>query len=145
MICQYEYKDGILFVTFPEIVSDNDFHLVSMEFEIIEKEYSVVPNFIVSLKNVNTFNGDYHSVQNLAKQRAQKSFPNNILEAILVTNDFQMGFARMYQTVNDNPHLTIKIFKDEPKAIEWIKSNDTRLTSRSSVTLQPPTRKGFEC
>jgi hypothetical protein len=132
MICQYEYKDDILFVTFPETLSDNDFRLVNEEFEIIEKEYSVVPNFIVSLNNVKTFSGDYHSVQKLAKQRAEKTFPNNIFEAILVTNDFQMGFARMYQTVNDNPQLTIEIFKDEAKAIEWIKSKDTRLTRRSS-------------
>jgi hypothetical protein len=124
--------DGILFVTFPETLSDNDFRLINEEIEIIEEEYSVVPNFIVSLNNVKTFNGNYYSVQKLAKQRTEKIFPNNIIEAILVTNDFQMGFARMYQTVNDNPQLTIKIFKDEAKAIEWIKSNDTRLTSSSS-------------
>ena len=129
MICKYENKDGILFVTLPETLSDNDFRLINQEIEIIEAEYSIIPNFIVNLKNVKTFNGDYTSVQKLAKQRTERTFPNNILEAILVANDFQMGFARMYQTVNDNPQLTIKIFKDEAKAIEWIKSNDTRLTS----------------
>jgi len=132
MICQYKYKDGILFITFPETLSDNDFRLVNEEFENIEKQYSVVPNFIVSLNNVKTFNGDYHSVQKLATQRAEITFPNKILEAILVTNDFQMGFARMYQIVNNNPQLTVEIFKDEAKAIEWIKSNDTCLTSGSS-------------
>jgi hypothetical protein len=129
MICQYEYKDGILFVTFPETLSNNDFRLINKEIEIIEEEYSVIPNFIVSLNNVKTFIGDYFSVQELARQRAEITYPNNIMEAILVTNDFQMGFARMYQTVNDNPQLTIKIFKDEVKAVDWIKSNDTRLTS----------------
>jgi hypothetical protein len=126
MICQFEYNDGIVFVTFPETLSDNDFRLINMEIEIIEKEYSVVPNFIVRLNTVKTFNGNYFSVQALARQRAEITYPNTILEAIVVTNDFQMGFARMYQTVNDNPQLTIKIFKDEAKAIDWIKSNDTR-------------------
>jgi hypothetical protein len=133
MICQYEYKNGILFVTFPETLSDNDMRLINKEIEIIEEEYSVVPNFVVSLNNVKTFIGEYFSVQELARQRAEKTYPNNILEAILVTNDFQMGFARMYQTVNSNPQLTIKIFKDEAKAIDWIKSNDTRPTSASPL------------
>jgi hypothetical protein len=131
MICQYKYKDGILFVTFPETLSDNDFRLINEELGIIEKEYSVLPNFIVNLNNVKVFNGDYNSVQKLAERRAEITFSENILEAIVVTNDFQMGFARMYQTVNDNPQLTIKIFKDEAKAIEWINSNDTRLTKLS--------------
>jgi hypothetical protein len=132
MICQYENKDGILFVTFPETLSDNDFSLMNEEIGAIEKEYSVVPNFIVNLTNVRKFNGDYLSVQKLAKHRAETIFSKNILEAILVNNDFQMGYARMYQTVNDNPRLTIKIFKDEAEAIQWIKSDDTCLTSNSS-------------
>ena len=132
MICQYEYKEDIVFVTFPETLSDNDFRLMNEEIESVEDEYSKVPNFIVSLTNVKKFNGNFYSVQELAKQRAAKTFPNNILEAILVNNDFQMGFARMYQTVNDNPQLTIKIFRDEAKAIEWIKTNDTHLTRHST-------------
>ena len=61
MICQYEYKDGILFVTFPETLSDNDFCLMDEEIEIIEVEYFEVPNFIVRLNNVKTFHGDYLS------------------------------------------------------------------------------------
>jgi hypothetical protein len=132
MICQFENKDGILFITFPDTLSDNDFRIINEEIAIMEEGYSTVPNFIVNLNNVKTFNGDYYSIQKLAKQRAKISFPNNIYEAILVTNDFQMGFARMYQTVNDNPQLTIKIFKDEAKAIEWVKSHDTGQTTHSS-------------
>jgi len=128
IICQYKYKDGILFVTFPETFSDNDFRLMNKEIEIVEEEYSVVPNFIVSIKNVKTFNGDNYSVQKLAKQRAEITYSNTIL----ATNDFQMGFARMYQTVNDNPQLTIKIFKDKAKAIKWLKPNDSHLTRCSS-------------
>jgi hypothetical protein len=126
MICSYEYKDNILFQIFPESLSDNDFRLIDEEIEIIEKKYSLVPHFLVNLINVKSFSGDYRAVQKLAKKREDKKFPNNILEAILVSNDFQMGFARMYQTFNANPQLEIKIFKDESKAIEWIKSNDTR-------------------
>jgi len=131
MICRYENKDGILFVTFPETLSDNDFRVMNEEIAVVEKEYSLVPHFIVKLNAVKIFHGDYHSVQMLAKQRANITYPNTLLEAFVVTNDFQMGFARMYQTVNDNPQVTIKIFKDELQAIEWIKSNDTRLTHKS--------------
>ena len=122
MICTYEYKNDIIFLTFPETLSDNDFLLINKEIEIIEQKYSALPHFIVNLKNVNTFNGDYQSIQELATSRKAKKFPNHILEAIVVSNNFQMGFARMYQTCNDNPQLTIKIFQEETKAVEWIKT-----------------------
>jgi hypothetical protein len=132
MICKYKYKNNILSVIFPETLSDSDFRLMNEELEIIERQYSVIPNFIVNLKNVETFNGDYHSIQKLALQREEKKFPNNILEAILVSNDFQLGFARMYQTFNSNPQLTIKIFKDEVQAIEWIISGGTATSTSDS-------------
>ena len=122
MICKYEYIDNILFQIFPETLSDNDFRLIHDELEVIEKNYPVLPHFIVNIQKVKTFNGDYFSIQKFAGQREEKIFPNRILEAIVVSNDFQMGFARMYQTVNCNPQLTIKIFNDESKAIEWIKA-----------------------
>jgi hypothetical protein len=131
MICKYEYKDNIIFQIFPRSLSDNDFRFIHEEVETIEKKYSFVPHFVVNLQKVESYSGDYHAVQKLAKQREDKKFPNNILEAILVSNDFQMGFARMYQTFNNNPQLEIKIFKDEAKAIEWIKSHDAGLTGRS--------------
>ena len=136
MICKYENKNDIIYQTFPETISNSDFRLINEEINLIEEKYSVVPNFIVDIRNVKTLKGDYHSIQKLAAQRRDKKFSNNILEAILVANDFQMGFARMYQTFNDNPQLTIQIFKDEAKAIEWIKSNETGLTGPSSIN--PP-------
>jgi hypothetical protein len=50
----------------------------------------------------------------------------------LVTNDFQLGFARMYQTLSDSPQITMNVFMDEIKAIEWLKTDDIRLSSASS-------------
>jgi hypothetical protein len=33
-----------------------------------------------------------------------------------------MGMARMFQTLNDNPQITIQIFEDEAAAVIWLRA-----------------------
>jgi hypothetical protein len=133
MICKYEYKNNTLSQIFPETLSDNDFRLLNEELEIIEKKYSFVPNRIVNLQNVKTYNGNLNSIYSFVQRRIEKKYPRKILSAFLVSNDFQMGYARLFQILDTNPQASIKIFIDEAKANEWIKSQDTLLNQQSNV------------
>lgn len=121
MICKYEYKNGILFQIFPDVLNFHDIHPLSMEMDTIYKEYSIMPNCLVNLQAMKYFQGDFNAVIDLAELRGAKKFPNQIKSALLVSNDLQLGFARMYQTLSKNPQITIEIFRDELKAIEWLR------------------------
>jgi len=124
MVCTYEYKDNILFQTFPESLSGNDFGLLNDEVKIIEDKYSVVSNYVANLKNLKSYNGKFNSIYEYAQKQIEKKSPTKIFSAFLVSNDFQMGFARVFQMLIDNPQISIKIFTDEIQANEWIKSED---------------------
>ena len=128
MICKYEYKNGLLFQIFPDHLTVRDIHPLSKEMNIIDNEYSIMPNRLVNLQATKSFDGDFNTVLDLAMMRVAKKFPNPFKTALLVANDLQFGFARMFQSLSNNPQITIKIFMDELKAIEWLKTDDTRLT-----------------
>jgi poly(3-hydroxyalkanoate) synthetase len=134
MICKYEYKDNILFQIFPETLSGNDFCLLNDELKIIENKYSVVSNYVANLQNLKSYNGKFNSIYEFAQKRIEQKSNNKILSAFLVSNDFQMGFARVFQILIDNPQISIKIFTDEAKANEWIKSEEPH----SNQQLKPP-------
>lgn len=44
-------------------------------------------------------------------------FPNDFKSAIIVSTPVQRGMARMFQSLNDNPRITIRIFDDEAAAL----------------------------
>jgi hypothetical protein len=131
MICRYEYKNNILFEIFPETLSDNDFHSLNDELESIEKKYSDVPERIVNLKNLKSYNGNFNSIYEFVQKRKEIESSQNVVSAFLVSNDFQMQYARMFQILMDTPPVAHKIFVDEAKAVEYVKSEDTNLTQRS--------------
>ncbi len=124
VILRHENKDGILFAYFPENISNGDFHRLPKEFEEIEKEYPGSPNRLVSLCDIKSFNADFASVLFLAEKRNQKDFPNRFKTAILVKNEYQLGFARMFQTFIENPKMNVKIFFDQLQALDWLRSSN---------------------
>jgi hypothetical protein len=130
MICKYKKKDNILFQIFPETLSDIDFCLLNEEFETIENKYSTVLNRIVDLNNLKKYHSNFNSIYEYVQRRIEKRYPNMIFLAFLVSSDFQMEYARMFQLLNDNLQISTKIFTDEVKAIEWINSDDTHLNQQ---------------
>ena len=126
MILAYEKRDGIIFGVFPETVREKDILLLADEIENVEKDYVVLTNRIVSLCNVKLFDVNFSAILRLSERRNKKVFSNCFKTALLVSNKYQLGFARMYQTFIENPQMSIEIFMDESKALEWLRSPDTR-------------------
>jgi hypothetical protein len=126
MICKYENKDGLLFQIFPDLLTVRDIFPLAKEMNLIDNKYSILPNRLVDLRKVKSFDGDFNSVFDLAKIRVAKKFPNHFKSALVVANELQLGFARMFQTLSDNPQITIKVFLDEQKALEWLKTESVR-------------------
>jgi len=63
----------------------------------------------------------YPGVRALADRRRAATFPNPFKSAIVGRVPAQAGMARMFQTLNDNPQITIEVFDDEAAALEWLR------------------------
>jgi hypothetical protein len=56
----------------------------------------------------------------LAERRKATTVNNPIKSAIVAMRPVNVGFARMFQMLNDHPQITIRIFQTEIEARAWL-------------------------
>jgi hypothetical protein len=88
-----------------------------------EQNVDVVPHRITDLTGVEELALHYPDISGLAEKRGQVHFPNKVKSAIIARDPLHLGYARMYQTLNNNPQMIIEIFPDEASALKWIASS----------------------
>ena len=59
----------------------------------------------------------------LALHRAQRPIPVPIKSALVALKPVHFGFARMFQMLNDNPRIQIRIFGNLEEAQQWLRSS----------------------
>lgn len=87
-----------------------------------EQNVDVIPHRITDLTGVEELALHYPDISMLAAKRGQIHFPNSFKSAIIARDKLHVAYARMYQTLNHNPQMVIRIFPDEASALEWIAS-----------------------
>jgi hypothetical protein len=66
----------------------------------------------------------YADMLTYADQRRTQRLANPIKSAIVASRPVQVGFARMYQTLNTNPQVEIQIFATLAEAEAWLGANE---------------------
>ncbi|MBI1795611.1 MAG: STAS/SEC14 domain-containing protein [Candidatus Eisenbacteria bacterium] len=109
-------------VTFHGALTEADLQGIADAAEEIERGRHPVPHRIADLSGVTEVRVDYEDMKVLAGRRRRIKFANAFRSAIVVKTPVQMGMARMFQTLNDNPQIEIRIFEDEAPALQWLAS-----------------------
>lgn len=102
-------------------VSLTDLKGALVELETLEASQPRMTNRLVDLTDVTTseiVGGDIFAI---AQRRKAKSYPNSFYTAIVAPRPAQFGFARMFQTLNNHPLITIRVFTEEAEALAWLK------------------------
>jgi len=86
----------------------------------IEKSRKLIPHRITDLSGVENMDVDFTVILRAAENRRSKVFPNSFKSAFIAPRDQQLGFVRMFQTLNDHPQIDIRIFRDMASAEAWI-------------------------
>jgi stage II sporulation SpoAA-like protein len=108
-------------VTFSGVLTDQDLATIGSAVDDIERDRNPVPNRLTDMTGVTEMKISYPDVKALANRRRVLEFPNDFKSAIVVGTPVQRGMARMFQTLNDNPRITVQIFDDEPAALAWLR------------------------
>lgn len=113
-------QDGVMWVALTGRVTSDDLRSLADEAKKHEQG-EAVPHRITDLTGISHMDFPHGEVFALAQKRRALTFPNRFKSAIIASQPLQVGYARMFQTLNDNPHIDIRVFSDEHSASQWIK------------------------
>ena len=114
--------DGVVDIRFRGTVNSAELREVAEATGKIEEELPVSPNRIIDLSLVDEFQLDFRAMEQTAKLRRSAPLKNKVKSAIIATKPVQYGYARMFQTLNDNPNIDLELFTDRAKGLAWIAS-----------------------
>jgi hypothetical protein len=101
-------------------ITAQDLVNLAAESKNYEHNVAVIPHRITDMRGIEELKIHYPDISTLAATRGKLRFPNSFKSAIIAHDIHHLGYARMFQTLNDNPQIVVKIFPDEISASEWI-------------------------
>lgn len=101
-------------------ISRQELHALLTAMETIELESNPVPDRITDLSGISDAEITMDDMRQVVSRRLAAHFPNSFRSAIVAAEEFQLGYARMFQILNDHPSIAIRIFRSLPEAELWL-------------------------
>jgi hypothetical protein len=117
-----DVQPGLIHMTLSGVLTDEDLRGIASAADEIEGASNPIAPRITDMTGVIDLKIDYASVQAFATRRRVIRFPNAFKSAIVVGGPAHLGIARMFQTLNDNPQITVEIFTERATALAWVRS-----------------------
>lgn len=112
--------DGVLRLVLSGSVTSEELVRVADAIAEAEGARDVCPHRVTDLTGVARFEVGFDDVSELARRRRELPPANPVRSAILALTPVQLGYARMIQTLNDHPQITMRIFPDADAALAWL-------------------------
>lgn len=100
------------------IITAADLIAIANDVEPVEARHQTA-NRLTDLTAVEHFDFDFTAVSALADRRRALRHSTPIRSAIVAVKPVAIGFARMFQTLNDNPQVEIRIVSTREEAQAW--------------------------
>ena len=120
MAVEYSYDGELVHVTFSDALTPADLTDVMQFLLDLETGLASTPNRLVDLGPSTTIAIGFSDMANLVHIRQAHAPRNPIRTAVVTHSAAQHGYARMFQTLNDHPLITIAVFTDRASARAWL-------------------------
>lgn len=100
------------------VVTPADLEAIGEAMSAIEARHPAA-NRLTDLTAVESFDFDFTAVSALADTRRSREFAVPCKSAIVAVKPVAIGFSRMFQTLNDNPRVDIRIVSSREEAEAW--------------------------
>jgi hypothetical protein len=128
---EIRFAGDIMAVRFFGTVSAQDMRQCLGEVEAIEATHARAPHRITDLSDCETALLDFALLEEITARRRATRLKNTVQSAIYAPSEVQFGFSRMFQTLNDNPLIAIKVTRDRAEAEAWLADGRTSRPRRS--------------
>jgi hypothetical protein len=117
---QLTAETALFRLVFIDDITSRDLTSLAGAIAALERTRSVAPNRLTDLSQVAEPQLTYTAMLDFAGCRKAQQLPNRVKSALVAPHPAQYGFARMFQTLNDHPLITIEIFPTLAEAEAWL-------------------------
>lgn len=115
--------EGIVYLTFRGYVTAEDIRDMVDLLAKIETEARVSPDRMADLTAIEGMSLNFSAIIDYSVMRRKAPLKNKVKAAIVAPHPLQYGFARMFQTLNDNPDINMEIFTNKNSGLAWISAD----------------------
>ena len=87
-----------------------------------ENQLDFSPNRLHDLSGVEEFQIQFNEINYVSSRWRNVPLKNPVKAAFVAPRTIQLGYARMFQTLNQNPRVEIQIFLSTDYAWAWLKT-----------------------
>jgi hypothetical protein len=110
---------AILFARVFGVFTARELNRLATGAEIAEASHPVSLDRVTDLTAVERFEVGFREIYDFAIRRSAQRFSRVVKSAIVVQEPVQFGIARIYETLNENPQIQIRIVRSVTEATEW--------------------------
>jgi hypothetical protein len=115
---------GFFFARISGMFTAPELNRLTTEVEIAEALHPVALDRITDLTTVELFEVSFRDIYNFAVRRGAQRFTRVVKSAIVVCEPVQFGMARMYEALNVNPQIKLRIVRSVADAKKWFTEID---------------------
>jgi hypothetical protein len=115
-------EPAFLRIIFIENITNQELQALADAILAVESASAVVPHRLTDLSAATAPQLTYSGVRALVERRKALLLANPVKSALVAPHPIQYGFARMFQTLNDHPQITIEIFATVEDAEAWLRA-----------------------
>ena len=119
---EIQATDRFIRVIFTGHFTEADRLELGSELPRVEATYKIFPDRMLDFTAVEKNDFEFPAIERRAAAARARVYPNPFKLALVAPKPLDYGCARMYQILNDNPQVDLKIFKTRSEAEEWLAS-----------------------
>ena len=120
MALEIKDNDTYVHLHFTGQITASDFTEMASLLGRIEASADTTPHRVVDMAGAEDILLNFEAVAAFARARRTAVLKNPVNSALVVSSPVQFGFMRMFQTLDDHPSITSRIFWNLDMAEEWI-------------------------
>jgi hypothetical protein len=113
-------EPGLLRIVLFGALTAQELQSLAAEIEEIERGLPMAPHRLSDLSQISNPDVGFADVFAFAERRKAQSLPNRVKSALVAPRPVNLGYARMFQMLNDNPQIEIRIFGTLAEAEVWL-------------------------
>jgi hypothetical protein len=113
---------AFLRLVFLNTITPQDLVSLAAELAAIEHALLVAPHRLTDLSQVSMTELSYPDVLAFVEHRKAERLRNSVKSALVAPMPVQVGFARMFQILNDHPQIEVQLFETLAEAEAWLMS-----------------------